>query len=42
MKTPPCELGTKMWLDEEKNYHGEPIGQGNFGSYGHYSKSQTI
>lgn len=28
-----------MWLDEEKNYHGEPIGQGDFGSYGHYSTS---
>jgi hypothetical protein len=27
-----------MWLDEEKNYHGEVIPQGDFGSYGHYSK----
>lgn len=26
-------------MDEAKNYHGEPIGQGNFASYGHYSKS---
>ncbi|XTI82406.1 carbohydrate-binding module family 50 protein [Cenococcum geophilum] len=29
---------TQMWLDEEKNYHGEPIGQGNFGSYGHWTQ----
>lgn len=31
-----------MWMDEAKNYHGEPIGQGNFGSYGHYSKISKI
>ncbi|KAI0107984.1 glycoside hydrolase family 128 protein [Hypoxylon sp. NC0597] len=34
----PLEMSAKMWLDEEKNYHGEPIGQGNFGSYGHYTQ----
>jgi uncharacterized protein YkwD len=34
----PLERGTKMWLDEEKNYHGQKIGEGNFGSYGHYSE----
>lgn len=35
----PLAMAANMWLDEEKNYHGEPIGQGNFGSYGHYSQS---
>lgn len=30
-----------MWLDEEKNYNGERIGEGNFMSYGHYSESGT-
>ncbi|KAI2638971.1 glycoside hydrolase family 128 protein [Hypomontagnella submonticulosa] len=34
----PLAMGTNMWLSEEKNYHGEPIGQGNFGSYGHYTQ----
>ncbi|KAI5863990.1 glycoside hydrolase family 128 protein [Durotheca rogersii] len=34
----PLLLGTKMWLDEEKNYRGQPIGQGDFGSYGHYTQ----
>ncbi|KAK6821825.1 hypothetical protein PG987_014650 [Apiospora arundinis] len=32
------EKSAKMWLDEEKNYHGEVIPQGNFGSYGHYTQ----
>lgn len=27
-----------MWLNEAKNYHGEAIGQGNFESWGHFSK----
>ncbi|KAL7624220.1 hypothetical protein AAE478_005779 [Parahypoxylon ruwenzoriense] len=31
-------MATNMWIGEEKNYHGEPIGQGNFGSYGHYTQ----
>lgn len=31
-----------MWMDEAKNYHGEPIGQGDFGSYGHYSKLSVL
>ncbi|KAI1092192.1 glycoside hydrolase family 128 protein [Rostrohypoxylon terebratum] len=34
----PLAQAANMWLDEEKNYHGEPIGQGNFGSYGHYTQ----
>ncbi|KAI4175602.1 MAG: hypothetical protein LQ343_001593 [Gyalolechia ehrenbergii] len=27
------------WVDEKKNYHGQKIGEGNFGSYGHYTQS---
>jgi len=27
-----------MWMNEAKDYHGEPIGQGDFSKYGHYSK----
>ncbi|GAP89376.1 putative glycoside hydrolase family 128 protein [Rosellinia necatrix] len=34
----PFAMSANMWLGEEKNYHGEPIGQGNFGSYGHYTQ----
>ncbi|KAI1452488.1 glycoside hydrolase family 128 protein [Annulohypoxylon moriforme] len=34
----PLAMAANMWIDEEKNYHGEPIGQGNFGSYGHYTQ----
>ncbi|KAI0200932.1 CAP domain-containing protein [Astrocystis sublimbata] len=34
----PLIMAANMWLAEEKNYHGEPIGQGNFGSYGHYTQ----
>jgi Cysteine-rich secretory protein family len=30
--------GAKAWLNEAGNYHGEVIPQGNFASYGHYSK----
>lgn len=26
------------WVGEKKNYNGQPIGQGNFGSYGHYTQ----
>ncbi|KAH9826495.1 pathogenesis-related protein 1a [Teratosphaeria destructans] len=26
------------WLAEEKDYHGQPIGVGNLGAYGHYSR----
>lgn len=32
------QKASQMWVDEKKNYHGEPIGQGNFGSYGHYTQ----
>ncbi|KAK9420530.1 putative Glycoside hydrolase family 128 protein [Seiridium unicorne] len=34
----PLLMSANMWLGEEKNYHGEPIGQGDFGSYGHYTQ----
>ncbi|KAI0434183.1 glycoside hydrolase family 128 protein [Xylaria sp. FL1042] len=34
----PLAQAAHMWLAEEKNYHGEPIGQGDFGSYGHYTQ----
>ncbi|KAI3333939.1 glycoside hydrolase family 128 protein [Ustulina deusta] len=34
----PLVMSANMWLAEEKNYHGEPIGQGDFGSYGHYTQ----
>ncbi|KAI1758130.1 glycoside hydrolase family 128 protein [Xylaria castorea] len=34
----PLIMSANMWLAEEKNYHGEPIGQGDFGSYGHYTQ----
>ncbi|KAL9112922.1 MAG: hypothetical protein Q9227_002786 [Pyrenula ochraceoflavens] len=30
--------GVQIWLDEEKNYHGEVIPQGDFESYGHYTQ----
>ncbi|KAL8672261.1 MAG: hypothetical protein Q9168_003261 [Polycauliona sp. 1 TL-2023] len=33
------EQATKGWLDEKKNYHGENIADGNFGSYGHYTQA---
>lgn len=26
------------WVNEVKNYHGEKIGEGDFGSYGHYTQ----
>ena len=29
---------TNMWLGEASNYNGQKIGEGNFGSYGHYTQ----
>ncbi|KAI4112858.1 MAG: hypothetical protein LQ338_008262 [Usnochroma carphineum] len=26
------------WVNEQKSYHGEKIGEGDFGSYGHYTQ----
>ncbi|KAI1849129.1 hypothetical protein JX265_013143 [Neoarthrinium moseri] len=34
----PLSGGAQMWMNEAKDYHGEPIGQGNFGKYGHYTQ----
>ncbi|KAI1649251.1 glycoside hydrolase family 128 protein [Daldinia loculata] len=34
----PLAMSANLWIAEEKNYHGEPIGQGDFGSYGHYTQ----
>ncbi|OTB10774.1 hypothetical protein K445DRAFT_46475, partial [Daldinia sp. EC12] len=34
----PLTTSADMWVGEDKNYHDEPIGQGNFGSYGHYTQ----
>ncbi|KAI1473174.1 glycoside hydrolase family 128 protein [Daldinia caldariorum] len=34
----PLAMSASLWIAEEKNYHGEPIGQGDFGSYGHYTQ----
>jgi len=34
----PASSGTKMWLAEEPNYHGENIPDGNFAGYGHYTQ----
>jgi uncharacterized protein YkwD len=28
----------QAWVNERENYHGENIGDGNFGSYGHYTQ----
>ncbi|KAI4270385.1 MAG: hypothetical protein L6R38_007138 [Xanthoria sp. 2 TBL-2021] len=32
------ESGSQMWMNEKKDYHGEKIGEGNFGAYGHYTQ----
>lgn len=32
------QQGAQCWINEKPNYHGENIGEGDFGSYGHYSK----
>ncbi|KAM0351132.1 hypothetical protein ACHAPU_002916 [Fusarium lateritium] len=34
----PVTAGTKGWLNEKKNYHGEKIPKGNFSDYGHYTQ----
>ena len=30
--------GVNYWVNEKKNYNGQPIGQGNFSAYGHYTQ----
>lgn len=32
------EAASQRWVDEKQNYHGEKIGEGNFGSYGHFTQ----
>ncbi|KAF5670037.1 PR-1 class pathogen related protein [Fusarium heterosporum] len=34
----PVTAGTKGWLNEKKDYHGEKIPKGNFSDYGHYTQ----
>ncbi|EGF81887.1 hypothetical protein BATDEDRAFT_36738 [Batrachochytrium dendrobatidis JAM81] len=34
----PCSQAIQVFFDERKNYNGEPIGQGNFSKYGHYTQ----
>ncbi|KAF7193458.1 Pathogenesis-related protein 1C [Pseudocercospora fuligena] len=33
------DRAVEMWLSEEKDYHGERIGEGNFMAYGHYTQA---
>lgn len=35
----PATAAANSWMGEVSNYHGEKIGEGDFGSYGHYSES---
>ncbi|KAL9594971.1 MAG: hypothetical protein Q9219_006727 [cf. Caloplaca sp. 3 TL-2023] len=30
------------WVNEKGNYHGERIGEGDFGSYGHYTQVSVL
>ena len=39
---PPASQGAQAWINEGKNYHGQKIGEGNFGDYGHYSKISLL
>jgi hypothetical protein len=32
----------QSWLDEEKDYGGEKIGEGDFGKWGHFSLSSPF
>ena len=34
----PYASAAKAWVAEKSDYSGQPIGQGDFSSYGHYSK----
>jgi uncharacterized protein YkwD len=35
---PPLAAGAQAWMNEASLYHNEVIPQGDFASYGHYSK----
>lgn len=39
---PPLAAGARAWMDEASNYDGQVIPQGNFESYGHYSKCPIL
>ena len=32
------ETSSRGWVNEQKDYHGEKIGEGNFEAYGHYTQ----
>ena len=34
----PYTHAAQAWMNEAAKYHGEKIGEGDFGSYGHYSE----
>lgn len=34
----PFASASKMWIDEKSSYSGQGIGEGDFGSYGHYTQ----
>lgn len=35
----PVAAVAQAWLNEAENYHGEAIGEGDFGSFGHYTQA---
>lgn len=37
----PHQDASQAWINERSNYHGQKIPEGNFASYGHYSKLQV-
>jgi hypothetical protein len=39
--TPNLDSAAQDWCAEIANYSGQPIGQGNFESYGHYTQVKT-
>ncbi|TLS20906.1 uncharacterized protein PpBr36_10719 [Pyricularia pennisetigena] len=34
----PCTNAANAWANEKDLYGGQPVGQGNFGAYGHYTQ----
>lgn len=36
-----CVDANKAWIAEKSLYNGQPVGQGNFGAYGHYTQIIT-
>ena len=34
----PASVAAQSWVNEVANYHGETVADGDFESYGHYSK----